>query len=173
MSMPPFAWWLRGRADIAAALAHGDFCAGTRPVPTSVNGSPAFGQYGPDGPFALVTLDVSRAGITSITTHLDLPGEFARYGLSPRPMSSRVRVVSAGMSEPTVSERTEQPYVAIPIKATLLEWGEVNALVPEAYAWLAGSRPRAPSSTGTAWWAGSTRSSPWRSGSRSPSRPTA
>ncbi|MGH3763529.1 nuclear transport factor 2 family protein, partial [Actinophytocola sp.] len=46
MSMPPFAWWLRGRDDIAAALAHGDgTCANARLLPTSVNGSPAFGQY--------------------------------------------------------------------------------------------------------------------------------
>jgi effector-binding domain-containing protein len=41
------------------------------------------------------------------------------------------------MSEPTVLERTEQPYVAIPIRATLREWGEVNALAPEVFAWLA------------------------------------
>jgi effector-binding domain-containing protein len=41
------------------------------------------------------------------------------------------------MSEPTVLERTEQPYVAIPVRATLREWGEVNALVPEVYGWLA------------------------------------
>jgi effector-binding domain-containing protein len=41
------------------------------------------------------------------------------------------------MSEPTVRERAEQPYAAIPIKATLRQWGEVNALVPEVYAWLA------------------------------------
>jgi effector-binding domain-containing protein len=41
------------------------------------------------------------------------------------------------MSEPTVRERTEQPYVAIPIRATLREWGEVNALVPEVFGWLA------------------------------------
>ncbi len=47
------------------------------------------------------------------------------------------------MSEPTVQERTEQPYVAIPIRATLREWGEVNALVPEVFAWLA-SRGIAP-----------------------------
>ncbi len=88
MSMPPFAWWLRGRADIATALAHGDLCAGARLVATSANGSPAYGQYGPDGPVALVTLEVSRAGITSITTHLDLAGDLGRYGLPRRPMSS-------------------------------------------------------------------------------------
>lgn len=42
------------------------------------------------------------------------------------------------MSEPTVLTRTEQPYVAIAIRATLREWGSVNALVPEVYGWLAG-----------------------------------
>jgi effector-binding domain-containing protein len=35
-----------------------------------------------------------------------------------------------------VAQRPEQPYVAIPIKATLREWGEVNALIPQVYAWL-------------------------------------
>ena len=86
-SMPPFTWWLRGRDHIAAAFAHADgTCAHARLVPTSVNGSPAFGQYRWTGarhePMALVTLEVSRAGITSITTHLDLAGDFARYGLT-------------------------------------------------------------------------------------------
>jgi RNA polymerase sigma-70 factor (ECF subfamily) len=86
-SMPPFIWWLRGRADIAASLAHADgTCENARLVPTSVNGSPAFGQYRWTGtrhePMALVTFEVSRAGITSVTTHLDLAGEFPRYGLT-------------------------------------------------------------------------------------------
>ena len=40
-------------------------------------------------------------------------------------------------------ERAEQPYVAIPIRATLREWGSVNALVPEVYGWLA-ARNTAP-----------------------------
>ncbi len=89
-SMPPFAWWLRGRADIATALAYADgTCANARLLPTSVNGSPAFGQYRWTGaghvPMALVTFEVSRAGITSVTTHLDLAGEFAFYGLPATP----------------------------------------------------------------------------------------
>src|ERR1044072_1374297 len=41
------------------------------------------------------------------------------------------------MSEPTVQQRTEQPYVGIPTQATPRECGEVNALAPEVYAWLA------------------------------------
>lgn len=86
MSMPPFRWWLRGRADIGAALAAADgTCRGARLVPTSVNGSPAFGQYRPvaggHAPFALVVLEVSRAGLTSLTTHLDLAEALPFYGL--------------------------------------------------------------------------------------------
>ncbi|HWM07204.1 MAG TPA: RNA polymerase subunit sigma-70, partial [Actinophytocola sp.] len=86
MSMPPFGWWLRGRAAIATALAYSDgTCHDARLVPTWVAGSPAFGQYQPvDGghePFALVVLEVSRTGFTSLTTHLDLAGRFAYYGL--------------------------------------------------------------------------------------------
>lgn len=34
-------------------------------------------------------------------------------------------------------ERAEQPYAAIPVRATLREWGSVNALVPEILGWLA------------------------------------
>lgn len=34
-------------------------------------------------------------------------------------------------------ERQEQPYAAIPIRATLSEWGSVNALVLEVHGWLA------------------------------------
>jgi RNA polymerase sigma-70 factor (ECF subfamily) len=86
-SMPPFTWWLRGRADVAAALAHADgTCANARLVPVALNGAPAFGQYRWTGthhePMALVTVEVSHKGITSITTHLDLAAEFARYGLA-------------------------------------------------------------------------------------------
>lgn len=86
MSMPPFGWWLRGRAAIGAALAHSDgTCHEARLVPTWASGSPAFGQYrpGPGGhePFALAVLEVSRAGITALTTHLDLAGAFSLFGL--------------------------------------------------------------------------------------------
>jgi len=89
MSMPPFAWWLRGRDDIAAALAHSDgTCENARLVPTMASGTPAFGQYRWNGtthePFALVLLEVSRGGITSATTYLDLAHAFPMYGL---PMS--------------------------------------------------------------------------------------
>lgn len=40
------------------------------------------------------------------------------------------------ISEPIVEERTEQPYVGIPILAGLSEWDEVNGLVGELFDWL-------------------------------------
>ena len=40
------------------------------------------------------------------------------------------------IGEPSVELRSEQPYVAIPIRATLLEWDEVNALTEEIFKWL-------------------------------------
>jgi RNA polymerase sigma-70 factor, ECF subfamily len=78
MSMPPFPWWLRGRAEIRRALlAAGRPCAGARLLPTAANGSPAFAQYRPGAPhgghepFALVVLDLAGGRVAGITTYLD------------------------------------------------------------------------------------------------------
>lgn len=38
--------------------------------------------------------------------------------------------------EPTLEHRAAQPYAAIPIKASLREWGGVNALEEETLTWL-------------------------------------
>lgn len=86
MSMPPFTWWLRGRADIAAVLAFpGSGCEDARLVPTRANGVPAFGQYRPDErgvlrPFALVLVELSGGCEVGSTTFL---GDelFALFGL--------------------------------------------------------------------------------------------
>ena len=40
------------------------------------------------------------------------------------------------MSEPIIVEWKEQPYAAIPIEATLLEWDQVHALVGELFQWV-------------------------------------
>jgi RNA polymerase sigma-70 factor (ECF subfamily) len=74
MSMPPFAWWLDGRAEIRTVLeAAGRPCDGSRLVPTRANGSPAFWQYREDEPFALVVLTIQDNLITELTTFLDAP----------------------------------------------------------------------------------------------------
>ncbi len=71
MSMPPFAWWLRGRDRIGAALRHGDgSCRGARLVPAAFNGAPAAWQIRASGPFALLVFDISGGLITDITTFL-------------------------------------------------------------------------------------------------------
>jgi RNA polymerase sigma-70 factor (ECF subfamily) len=82
-SMPPFRWWLRGRAAVEAAMsAGGTPCRDAHLLPTSVNGCPALGQYFADGsPFALVVLEVTGGRITEVTTHLDLAEHLSRFGL--------------------------------------------------------------------------------------------
>jgi RNA polymerase sigma-70 factor (ECF subfamily) len=91
MSMPPFAWWLRGRAAIRRALvASAGPCEGSRLLPTAACGTPAFGQYLPDGdgrlrPFALVLVEVAGGRITGLTTHLDAPRLFPLLGLPQAP----------------------------------------------------------------------------------------
>ncbi|MER5321001.1 sigma-70 family RNA polymerase sigma factor [Streptosporangium roseum] len=87
-SMPPFLWWLRGRAAIRRLLlAAGRPCAGARLVPTTANGSPAFAQYQPTGPggrlepFALVVLTLSDRLIVEVATYLDTDRLFPLFGL--------------------------------------------------------------------------------------------
>jgi RNA polymerase sigma-70 factor (ECF subfamily) len=74
MTMPPFTWWLRGRAQIRAAILGAGseaVCRSTTYVPAGLaNGSSAFGQYLPSGPFALLVLSVSGGLVTGTTTYL-------------------------------------------------------------------------------------------------------
>jgi RNA polymerase sigma-70 factor, ECF subfamily len=92
MSMPPFLWWLRGRDAVRETLlAAGRPCAGSRLLPATANGSPAFGQYrptDPDGgpePFALVVLTLSDGLIAEMTTYLDPDRLFPLFGLPHSP----------------------------------------------------------------------------------------
>jgi RNA polymerase sigma-70 factor (ECF subfamily) len=56
-------------------------------VPTAANGSPAFGQYRPDGPdgglraFALVIVEVVDGRISGMTNYLDADRLFPLFGL--------------------------------------------------------------------------------------------
>ncbi|MDK9497342.1 sigma-70 family RNA polymerase sigma factor [Streptomyces katrae] len=89
LSMPPFDLWLRGPADIAAwHLEQGIGCKGSRLVPTTANGLPAFGQYRPreDGlpghvPWALQVLEVSEGRIVGLNAFLDTARWFPLFGL--------------------------------------------------------------------------------------------
>jgi len=69
-SMPPFAMWLRGSADIGRWMVQPgpSACRGSRLLPTTANGCPAFGQYRPDPAggytaWALQVLEVSGGKI--------------------------------------------------------------------------------------------------------------
>ncbi|MFC6081754.1 sigma-70 family RNA polymerase sigma factor [Sphaerisporangium aureirubrum] len=98
-SMPPFPWWLRGPADIARSLSHSDFCRGSRLLPTTANGRPAFGHYIPAGrvpgdpapgpagtpggyrPWALIVVEPRGDRIAALTTFLDAATDLPRFGL--------------------------------------------------------------------------------------------
>lgn len=88
-SMPPYPWWLSGRADIETALrAAGNPCAGSRLVPVRANGTSGFAQYAPsDGgrlrPFALTVVEWVQGQVSVTTTFLTDPDRlFAMFGLS-------------------------------------------------------------------------------------------
>jgi RNA polymerase sigma-70 factor (ECF subfamily) len=90
-SMPPYELWLQTHDDIRRwCLGPGIGCRGSRLVPTSANGSPAFGQYkpgGPDGslePWSLQVLEISAGRIVGISFFLDTARLFPLFGLPPR-----------------------------------------------------------------------------------------
>ncbi len=89
-SMPPFAMWLRGAADIGTWMdGAGSICRGSRVLPRSGNGCPAFGQYhlDPHGrytPFALHILEVADGKVGSIHTFLDTERIFPVFALPVR-----------------------------------------------------------------------------------------
>ncbi len=78
-SMPPFAMWLQGATDIGHWMVQPgpSACRGSRLLPTSANGSPAFGQYRPDpdggfAPWAIQVLEISGGRIAGMSLFLDL-----------------------------------------------------------------------------------------------------
>jgi RNA polymerase sigma-70 factor, ECF subfamily len=90
-SMPPFAMWLQGATDIGRWMLQPgpSACRGSRLLPTSANGSPAFGQYRPDpdggfAPWAIQVLEVSEGKIAGMSFFLDLLNHerlFPAFGL--------------------------------------------------------------------------------------------
>ena len=90
-SMPPFAMWIRGAADIGRWMVQPgpSGCRGSLLMPASANGCPAFGQYRPDPagghtPWALQVLEISEgkiAGMTFFLAFLDSERLFPQFGL--------------------------------------------------------------------------------------------
>jgi RNA polymerase sigma-70 factor (ECF subfamily) len=88
MSMPPYAFWLRGPEAIRGWLdGRGSVCRGSRLVPIEASGTLAFAQYhagGPGGsylPWGIVVLESVDGGITSWNTFLDTETLFPKFGL--------------------------------------------------------------------------------------------
>jgi len=91
MSMPPYAFWLRGPESVCQwMLGRGIGCRGSRLVPTAANGAPAFGQFRSSGAgkgfhaWGLVVLEVAGDKVTGINTFLDTGRVFPRFGLPLR-----------------------------------------------------------------------------------------
>jgi RNA polymerase sigma-70 factor (ECF subfamily) len=87
-SMPPYTLWLVGREEVGRwLLGPGHGCRGSRLLPTSANGLPAFGQYrcDPEGghrPWALQVIETSGDRITGFHAFVN-PDLFAAFGLPP------------------------------------------------------------------------------------------
>ena len=86
-SMPPYAMWLTGAENIGRwLLGPGIGCRGSRLLPTTANGCPAFGQYrvDPNGghmPWAVQVLELSGDRISGFHAFLDDGPLFAAFGL--------------------------------------------------------------------------------------------
>jgi len=85
--MPPYSLWLQGPADVRTwMLGLGSGCRGSRLVPTSACGWPAFAQYrpNPDGgrkAWALIVLELAGDQIVGVNSFLDTEALFPRFGL--------------------------------------------------------------------------------------------
>jgi RNA polymerase sigma-70 factor (ECF subfamily) len=88
-SMPPYDLWLQTHEDIVKwCLGPGAACEGSRLVPTSANGAPAFAQYKPDpaggwAPWSLQVLELSGGKISGIMFFLDTARWFPLFGVPP------------------------------------------------------------------------------------------
>ncbi len=86
-SMPPFAMWIQGAANIGAwLLGPGNGCRGSRLLATTANGCPAFGQYridpaGGHRPWALQVLEISGGRISGFHAFLDTDRLFPAFDL--------------------------------------------------------------------------------------------
>jgi RNA polymerase sigma-70 factor (ECF subfamily) len=90
ISMPPYEMWLKGVPELRGwYLGYGIGCKGSRMLPTTANGMPAFGQYrasGPGGrhePWSLQVLEITDGRISHIHHFLDT-NLFPKFGLPLR-----------------------------------------------------------------------------------------
>jgi RNA polymerase sigma-70 factor (ECF subfamily) len=91
LNMPPFTLWLQGPDEISTFwTGHGAGCEGSRLVPLSANGLPAFGQYrrDPDSSgyyaWAVQVLEIEQGRIRAYSSFLDVETLFPMFGLPLR-----------------------------------------------------------------------------------------
>ncbi|RSS45962.1 sigma-70 family RNA polymerase sigma factor [Streptomyces sp. WAC08241] len=91
LCLPPYTKWMRGIPDIQAWLTGPAVdCRGSRLIPTTANGTPAFGQYRPSSagtgyePWALQVIEFSGNRITGINAFRDTDRLFPLFGLPAR-----------------------------------------------------------------------------------------
>lgn len=90
-SMPPYDLWLQGREEVVGWMAGpGAECRGSRLIPTTANGMPAFGQYrvaqddrGHE-PWALQIVEVVDGQVVGMNAYLDTARWFPLFGLPDR-----------------------------------------------------------------------------------------
>jgi len=86
-NMPPYDLWLQTHDDVVRwCLGPGIGCRGSRLMPVSANGSPAFAQYKPAAsggyePWSLQVLEVDGDRLSGITFFLDTARWFPLFGL--------------------------------------------------------------------------------------------
>ena len=86
-NMPPYALWLNSHRDIVAwCLGPGIGCEGSKLIPVSANGSPAWGQYKPDpagglAPWSIQVMETRDGKISGLTFFLDTERWFPLFGL--------------------------------------------------------------------------------------------
>ncbi|MFB9837654.1 RNA polymerase subunit sigma-70, partial [Actinoallomurus acaciae] len=90
-SMPPYDMWVRGPARMREWWSGpGIECRGSRLLPVTANGSPAFGQYRPSGPggrhepFSLHILEFRDDRLIRLNYFLDVDRLFPLFGLPPQ-----------------------------------------------------------------------------------------
>ena len=87
LSMPPYALWLQGPADVRTWwLGPGAACEGSRMLPVTVNGAPGWGQYRgtPEGRFeawAIQVVEIRDGRIIGLNSFLDTAVLFPMFGL--------------------------------------------------------------------------------------------
>lgn len=90
LSMPPIPLWVQGHASVIEfMLTAGKGCEGSKLVPVSANGLPAFGHYKPSGtpglwePWSITVLELEGGKISGLNYFLDTPKLFPLFGLPP------------------------------------------------------------------------------------------